>query len=656
MEALWPGSVYGGSPVEEPGLFGTTGMALEAFEQAGALIAALEGPEFVVVAMNEQLRQALGGQPVLGRTWGELVPEMALAPWPERMLEVYTTGRALSGLEQKARFFLPGGTPAERYINVALAPRRDDKGRVKGVIAVGVDVTASAQARRSAEAAIARLNARYQEAREVVVALQQALSLSEVPVVPGLQVAARYLLAADDQSAGGDWYDAVTSPDGCLTLVVGDVVGHGVPASAAMGQLRALLLDRIESGMEPGQALESLERWAHLHPGARSATVCVLRLDPSNGGMRYCTAGHPPPLVVPLAAGEPRYLPPTGAGPLGAGSHYSSLGEVLQHDEVLVLYSDGIIERPAREAPRSTVELGQAATDAARRHSPLGEGPEVTVDRVCEQTIQVLTQPTGQRDDITMMAVQRVSAFAPLRLHLPATPHAVAESRQALARWLAPAAADPSDLNALAQAVTELVTNVVEHAYPQAQPGPMDLEARLEPAGTVSLSVSDQGRWRPSTPRPGRGLGLELLRQLLDGVDVQAADGGTQVTVRTALHRPAGPLSVDTLPAVARPGTMTLQLTAGDAGACLAVTGPVDGTNVHRLEAELARLSRPGEASLVVDLSGVTLLASAAVHALYQALSRAVTGSATIRLYAPSGSTPQHILALSGLPHSTVPT
>ena len=68
----------------------------------------------------------------------------------------------------------------------------------------------------------------------MVAELQEALLPAALPVLPRARIAARYQAAGQEQSAGGDWFDAIPLADGSVALVVGDVVGHGIAASAAM--------------------------------------------------------------------------------------------------------------------------------------------------------------------------------------------------------------------------------------------------------------------------------------------------------------------------------------------------------------------------------------------------------------------------------------
>src|SRR5262245_25623569 len=93
-------------------------------------------------------------------------------------------------------------------------------------------------ARQAAEDDSARWQLRFASSQAALAELHGALLPAEVPVLPGLQIGASYLLSDADTAAGGDWFDAVPVVGGRVALVVGDVVGHGIAASAVMGQLR----------------------------------------------------------------------------------------------------------------------------------------------------------------------------------------------------------------------------------------------------------------------------------------------------------------------------------------------------------------------------------------------------------------------------------
>lgn len=173
-----------------------------------------------------------------------------------------------------------------------------------------------------------------------------------------------------------------------------------------MGQLRVVLREWLEATGDLGTAIGAADRMARGNRGARAATVCVVLLDPLTGLLSYCMAGHPPPLVLP-ADGEPRYLPATGAGPLGVGSAFPTGEDRIGAGEMLLLYTDGILERPGRDLPASTVELARVAADVAAGRVFRGDSPS-PVDRLATQTLEMLTRETGHTDDITLLAAQRI--------------------------------------------------------------------------------------------------------------------------------------------------------------------------------------------------------------------------------------------------------
>ncbi len=251
-----------------------------------------------------------------------------------------------------------GGETQEIFFDADFVPRFTADGTVRGIACTMSDATQQVRTRLAAQEQAEVAERRFERARGVIAALQRELLPRGLPVLPRVRIAGSYLLADADTAAGGDWFDAVALPDGRVGLVVGDVVGHGVAASAVMGQLRAILAERLGAGAEIVDALAAVDAAAGRIPGARAATVCVAALDPADGTLFYCTAGHPPPLLLP-AGGEPRFLPATGAGPLGTGSAFRVEADRLDSHDMVLLYTDGILERPGQAPSAATVELAQ---------------------------------------------------------------------------------------------------------------------------------------------------------------------------------------------------------------------------------------------------------------------------------------------------------
>ena len=391
--------------------------------------------------------------------------------------------------------------------------------------------------------------------RRIVAEMQEALLPTALPVLPRARIAARYLVAGHEQAAGGDWFDAIPLADGSVALVVGDVVGHGVAASAAMGQLRAVLAELLAAEADLGRVLERTDAFAARMSALRAATLALAVLDPVGGKLRYTTCGHPPPLVIGID-GAARYLAGTGTGPLGTGSPPVLAASALAPGELVLLYSDGLIERPGQTLADGMAELAAAAADAAAssaasRVPALGAAPAVA-ERVCQLSVERLTR-TGHADDVTALAAQRLADPVPaLHLELPGERPSLTTARDAFAGWLSRLDAAADDADALHLAMVEVFTNAIEHAYPRSEPGIIELDAILGDDGSVECRVTDHGTWR--RPEPGnpaeadRGHGLMVAGQVVDKLLVShppsAAGGaagaeGTMVMMRHRLLRPA---------------------------------------------------------------------------------------------------------------------
>jgi anti-anti-sigma factor len=633
---------------------GAADVVADAYDRSPAVQMAYEGRELRVVAANEAARRLLGHLDPLGRPMREVFEGLGDAvQMPAMLEEVQRTGRPLSVMEWRMQVPDADGAVQDRYFNVHATPWHFRDGRVRGVLATAIPVTELVLARRAAQARSDELAAQYEQAHTLVGALQRALLPADLPVLPGLRVAARYLLADGDGAAGGDWFDAVRLGDDRVGLAVGDVVGHGVAASAVMGQLRAVARERLRAGVGVEEVVAALDRFAADVPAARGATVCVAVLEPESGSLSYCTAGHPPPLVVG-PDGAARYLPPTGTPPLAAGEAGAAGPEVaevaLAPQEILLLYTDGLLERPGRTPAQSTVELAQVAGDlVAGRLFPADPGD--ATERLCEAVLELLTRATGHTDDISVLAVQLVAAPSVMQLRLPATTPSIRLQRIALGAWLSEVGAGDDDHFSIQHAVSELVTNAVEHAYdnPSHPSAQVRVDAALTADGEVLVTVADQGRWRTVGGGAGGGRGLAVAAELVDALELERGDTGTVAVVRRRLRRPARLAPAPARPPVAAAGSFSLR-TGGDPDE-LVVAGPLDAENAEALRLELMRLSQAGSRSVTVDLSDVSHLDSVAVRVLHDVARRHEAHHEQLRLVAPPGSTAHQILALVDLAH-----
>lgn len=486
-----------------------------------------------------------------------------------------------------------------------------------------------------------------------LVVLQDAALPDGLPIAPRVDLAARYLLASGGASGGGDWFDAIALEDGRVVLAVGDVAGDGVRAAALMGELRVLFEERVRLDGDICAALELLEGRAQRSAHARATTLCVAVLDPEHGRLQYCTAGHPPPLLVG-PDGETTYLPTTGAGPIGAGMPFVTAEHPLSEGEVLLLYTDGIVERPGRTAAQSSLDLARVAGRAVSRP---GDDGESVVERLCSDTLQRLLDETGFDDDITLLAAQPVPAADPLRMVLPAFPDTPRVVRHNLDDWLVDLGVGPIDEMALQHAVGELVSNAVEHAYAGEPERPrnetvVEVCADLRPGAVIVIDVLDHGRWRPSQGETGRGRGLAMARGFADELEVRRSESGTRATLR---HRPLR--AVELLTASGGPtrpaAPFELRETEHPSLTVVELHGPVDRRSADELRRRLAHATRGGTRRIVLDLTGVTLLASAGVQVLCDELGPGRSDGGALTLVAPLGSPAQHVLELVRLPYRT---
>ncbi|MFJ4008498.1 SpoIIE family protein phosphatase [Streptomyces sp. NPDC090026] len=231
--------------------------------------------------------------------------------------------------------------------------------------------------------------------------LQQAMLPAGLPALDALSARARYLPGTQGMQIGGDWYDALALGDGTAALVIGDVQGHDAHASAVMGQLRVALRACAEPGLAPGAVLGQVNRVLCDLDTDRFATCTYLVLSPADGVLRGARAGHPHPVRVGPGAVEELRL--DGGLPLGVdpGAVYPTTEDVLGSQDVLLLFTDGLVER--RDADIDTCVHGMAE-DLRRWRAgarPRGEDLDALVDFLA------VREAPDRIDDVALLAVRR---------------------------------------------------------------------------------------------------------------------------------------------------------------------------------------------------------------------------------------------------------
>jgi serine phosphatase RsbU (regulator of sigma subunit) len=222
----------------------------------------------------------------------------------------------------------------------------------------------------------------------------------------------RYLPATGSLAVGGDWYDSVMLDAGTVALVVGDCVGHGLGAAAVMAQLRTASRTLLLEGHGPAQTLSALDRFAADLPGAECTTVICTRLDLTTGEIDFARGGHLPALVA--GRDSHRWLMgerglPLGIAALGLGDLPERVDstDVLAPDEILIVFTDGLVERRDE-----VLDVGLERLAASVRSALDGRSAsDIDVGEVVDDVLRLMV-PHGGSDDIALIA-QRLPARPP---------------------------------------------------------------------------------------------------------------------------------------------------------------------------------------------------------------------------------------------------
>ncbi|MEU7282118.1 SpoIIE family protein phosphatase [Streptomyces sp. NPDC045431] len=246
----------------------------------------------------------------------------------------------------------------------------------------------------ASRAAVCIDNARtYQQQRHAALTLQRSF-LPRIPAtVPGLDIACRYQPAGSAAEIGGDWYDVLPLTSGGTALVVGDVMGSGIQAAAAMGRLRTATQTLAELDLAPDQVLQHLDRiTATLEP---SIATCLYAVhEEASSRLRIAVAGHLPPVLCRTGQAPILLDLPAGA-PLGVGGvPFRTTTIPVGPGDRLLLYTDGLVE-----TRRTDID--------ARLHRLLEllATPDADLEATCDRLLARLHHTEGH-DDVALLLAQ----------------------------------------------------------------------------------------------------------------------------------------------------------------------------------------------------------------------------------------------------------
>ncbi|WP_338696982.1 GAF domain-containing SpoIIE family protein phosphatase [Streptomyces sp. Q6] len=239
-------------------------------------------------------------------------------------------------------------------------------------------------------------NRLYERERRIASTLQQSMLAQELPHIEGVQIAACSLPGAQGMQAGGDWYDVLALPDGKAGLALGDVMGKGLRAATAMGQMRTALRSyALVEGEDPVAVLTDLNALTADMELTDLATVLYMTVDPAQRRATVASAGHCPPLLVDHAGAA---FVRAGQGvPMGVMDEWQAeAGEVeLPQGALLVLYTDGLVERRGEELGTGLERLRQAALSAPAE-----------VGELCGHLVEQCLDEGANPDDVAILALR----------------------------------------------------------------------------------------------------------------------------------------------------------------------------------------------------------------------------------------------------------
>ncbi|MFI6578939.1 SpoIIE family protein phosphatase [Nocardiopsis sp. NPDC050513] len=355
---------------------------------------------------------------------------------------------------------------------------------------------------------------RYTHERATALALQHSLLPRHAPPLTAVEVATRYLPASSRAGIGGDWFDVIPLSGARVALVVGDVVGHGLHASATMGRLRMAVRTLADVDLPPDELLtqlddlvlcleqEETEDGAEPRPGGTvmGATCLYAVYDPVSRRCSMAGAGHPPP-VLTTPEGEADLLDlPTGP-PLGLGGLPFEVADFeLPERSLLTLYTNGLIETRERD-------LG----DALDQLRSVLSRPDRALEETCDMALSTLS-PDRRVDDVALLVARTraMDADQVATWDVPNDPAAVPRIRQSvcdrLATWGLEGVAFIVEL-----VVSELVTNAIRYGRPP-------VRLRLIRDTSLVCEVSDASATAPHLRRARvfdeGGRGLFIVAQL----------------------------------------------------------------------------------------------------------------------------------------------
>src|ERR1700693_150902 len=407
-------------------------------------------------------------------------------------------------------------------------PQRDPDGKIVRWYGSYVDIDAQKQA--------------MERTKRIAATLQDVFLPKALPQRHDLRIDALYLPAEKDALVGGDWFDAFELPDGRLACSIGDVAGHGLHASVAVGRNRQAIFTLAFMLEDPAAILKELDRILEHQEPETMVTALVAFVDREHTQLTFASAGHPPPLIA-YRNDEPAQVLPYGEAPLAAGytGERRTRSVPLAPDAVVAFYTDGLIEASrdilgSEKRLRSAVALLVGNTKIAR--------PALAVK-------EIVLEDQATTDDAALLLLQFSAVSAELRADFKilektwrfhsSDASTARAARREIVTYLRAISHDANDLFSSELIVGEMLANTVKHA-----PGLVEVQLDWTGERTI-LIVRDAGpgvknmQWKlPDDPLSEDGRGLYFIKSFAVEASAKTTAGyGTELRAVLPLSRQA---------------------------------------------------------------------------------------------------------------------
>ena len=375
--------------------------------------------------------------------------------------------------------------------------------------------------------AITTTNERMESELHIAREIQMAMIPKTFPPFPDrtdLDFAASIVPAKE---VGGDLYDFFIR-DEKLYFCIGDVSGKGIPAALVMAVTRSLFRAMSSHETNPQRIVAAMnDTMSESNESSMFVTFFCGVLNLATGHLRYCNAGHNPPLIL---TDDIRLLPVQPNIPLGImfGYAYSEQETQLGYDDSLLLYTDGLTEAENTQSQQFGLDRVEAVLRSRRSSQEHLEALQAAVT--------AFVKDAPQSDDLTMLFIRYLPQEDALHQERHLVLHNDIQQIPQLAGFVEAIAQEKHLSQSLAMginlALEEAVSNVIMYAYPKETDGLVDVEAILR-KDSLEFLVIDSGvpfdptvapmtdTTLPAEDRPIGGLGIHLVRQLMDTVSYE---------------------------------------------------------------------------------------------------------------------------------------